>query len=47
MTYIASVHPGEESSSVALLKGSSLKSYFLFLGSFSSSDVRSWERDVV
>jgi len=42
---------GEGSSSVALLKVSSLFSpvqvFFLFLRSFSWSDVRSWHRDVV
>jgi len=48
----SSVHPGEGSSSVALLKGSSLfspvKGYFFpFFGSFSWSDVRSKVRDVV
>jgi len=48
MTYIAFVHQGEGSSSVALLKVSSLsftvKGFFLFVVSFSWSDVRSWDR---
>jgi len=51
MPSFASVHPGEESSSVALLKVSSLfslwKSFFYFFGSFSWSDVRSKVTDVV
>jgi len=49
MTSIASVHPGEGSSSVALLKVSShcfhVKVFFLSNGSFSWFDVRSWDRD--
>jgi len=50
MTSIASVHPGEGSSSVALLKVFPFfpqESFFLFPWSFSWSDVRSWDRDVV
>jgi len=49
MTCIAPVHPGEGSSSVALLKVSSLFSLrkFLLIGSFSWSDVRTKVRDVV
>jgi len=46
-----SVHPGEGSSSLALLKGSSpflpVNGLFLFLGSCSRADVRSKVRDVV
>jgi len=45
MTSVASVHPGEGSSSVALLEVSSL--FKKNLGSFSSTDVRSKVRDVV
>jgi len=46
MTSMSSIHPGEGSSSVALLKGSSLFSpwkLFSIVGSFSWSDVRSWD----
>jgi len=50
MKSIASVRPGEGSSSVALLKVSSLffpvKGFLLFLGVF-PDPMRSWDRDVV
>jgi len=43
--YITSVHPGGEEP--PLLPSWMFSPFFLFLGSFSWSDVRSWDRDVV